>query len=220
MSAEIYLEGGGDSKDGRSRCREGFRKLLEKCDFTRRMPRLVACGGRNSAYDDFLQAHARARAAGTGYVGLLIDSEEPVANIDETWTHLHNRDHWETPTGAGNDQVLFMTTCMETWLVSDRHALASHFGQHLQATALPALDNVENRARNDVQQSLRHATRNCPGPYTKGPMSFEVLGTLDPGTMARHLPSFARARGILATKLPQARQPAARRRGRRIVVDE
>lgn len=101
MSAEIYLEGGGDSKDGRSRCREGFRKLLETCDFTRRMPRLVACGGRNSAYDDFLQAHARARAAGTGYVGLLIDSEEPVANIDETWTHLRNRDHWETPTGAG-----------------------------------------------------------------------------------------------------------------------
>lgn len=220
VSAEIYLEGGGDSREGKIRCREGFRKLLEKCGFTGRMPGLVACGSRNSAYDDFALAHARARAPGTDYVGLLIDSEEPVANIDETWNHLRNRDNWETPAGAGNEQVLFMTSCMETWIVSDRAALASHFGQHLQATALPALGNIENRARDDVQQSLRHATRNCPGPYTKGPMSFEVLGTLDPDTMAQHLPSFARARGILATKLPQARGPAARRRGRRIVLDD
>ena len=46
MSTVIYLEGGGDSKELRVRCREGFRKLLEKTVQGAQMPRLVACGGR------------------------------------------------------------------------------------------------------------------------------------------------------------------------------
>ena len=33
VSASIYLEGGGDSKELHIRCREGFRKLLENCGF-------------------------------------------------------------------------------------------------------------------------------------------------------------------------------------------
>ena len=42
VGARIYLEGGGDSKDGKVRCREGFSKLLRKCGLSGRMPRLVA----------------------------------------------------------------------------------------------------------------------------------------------------------------------------------
>lgn len=57
MSARIYLEGGGDSKAGKIACQKGFRNLLEKCGLQDRMPRLVACGSRNSAYDDFRTAH-------------------------------------------------------------------------------------------------------------------------------------------------------------------
>ena len=56
MSATIYLEGGAsgaDSKDLQIRCREGFRKLLEKCDYKGRMPRLFACGARDAAFDGF-----------------------------------------------------------------------------------------------------------------------------------------------------------------------
>ena len=138
---------------------------------------------------------------GTDYVALLIDSEDPVPNIDETWNHLENRDHWDRPRGAQNDQVLLMTTCMETWIASDRNALTDHFGQHLHAAALPALDNIESRVRDEVQSSLQHATRDCPGPYAKGPKSFEVLGKLDPDAMAQHLPNFQRARRILDEKL-------------------
>ena len=50
MSARIYVEGGGDSKDARARCREGFSKLLKKCGFRGRLPRLVACGGRTASF--------------------------------------------------------------------------------------------------------------------------------------------------------------------------
>ena len=70
-----------------------------------------------------------------GYVALLIDSEEPLSNIDETWDHLMRRDRWQRPRGAQDDQVLFMTTCMETWIVADYNALRAHFGQGIQRSA-------------------------------------------------------------------------------------
>lgn len=78
MSASIYIEGG-ESKEDQIRCREGFRKLLEKMGFARRMPRLTACGGRNSAFDDFKTAFARAAASHS--VAMLIDSEDPLADL-------------------------------------------------------------------------------------------------------------------------------------------
>ncbi len=77
VSARIYLEGGGDRPEGKARCREGFRKLLEKCGLTGRMPRLVASGSRNTAFDNFNTAHSK--ASGAEYVALLIDSENPVS---------------------------------------------------------------------------------------------------------------------------------------------
>jgi len=67
------LKAGGDSKELHSRCREAFRKLLEKCGFVGRMPRLVACGGRDAAYKDFVTAYSN--AAKGSYVALL-DPEE------------------------------------------------------------------------------------------------------------------------------------------------
>ncbi len=199
VSARIYLEGGGDSKDGKSRCREGFRKLLEKCGLGGRMPRLVACGSRGSAYDAFKNSHRK--VSGTDYVALLIDSEDPLQDMDKTWDHLKRRDSWERPQGAQDDQVLFMTTCMETWIVADLNALDAHFGQRFQPNALPPLHNVESRARGDVQMGLERATRDTAGPYKKGPKSYEVLSKIDPDTIEPHLPSFRRTRKLLGEKL-------------------
>ena len=199
MKARIYLEGGGDYKDGKIRCREGFRKLLEKCGFAGRMPSLTASGSRDSAYDDFKTSHAN--ASGTDYVALLVDSEDPVTDVDKPWAHLLNRDGWLQPQGAADDQVLLMTTCMETWIIADHEALTSHFGQYLQSSALPPLQDLENRGRDDVQTRLEHATRDCSGPYAKGKKSFELLGKLDPKAIEPNLPSFGRARKILDAKL-------------------
>ena len=199
VRATVYLEGGGDSKEAKSRCREGFRKLLERCGLTGRMPKLVACGGRTSAYDSFRTAHTSASA--TDYVALLIDSEDPLSDIEKTWDHLGQRDGWHRPQGSQDDQVMFMTTCMETWVVADRDALREHFGQHLQMSALPSLHDLESRDRHDVQNALTNATRNCPDPYTKGPKSFRVMGQLNPDAIESHLPSFSRARGILEAHL-------------------
>jgi len=202
VSAFIYIEGGGageQSKEVDIRCREGFRKLLEHCGFEGRMPRLVACGGRETAFDAFKIALADKHPG--CFLALWIDSEEPLANLEAAWEHLHQRDHWARPEATEDEQVLFMTTCMETWLVADRAALQAHFGNGLQDSALPPLNGLENRPRHNVQDKLLHATRHCSNAYAKGKRSFEVLGKLDPGVLASYLPSFVRVRRILNARL-------------------
>ncbi len=111
------------------------------------------------------------------------------------------RDAWVRPDGVTDDQVLFMTTCMETLIVADREALKEHYDANLQESALPPLANLENRARDEVQEKLSLATRNCKNAYMKGKRSFAILGRLNPETLRKHLPSFARARRILNQKL-------------------
>jgi hypothetical protein len=78
VSAHLYIEGA-ESKEDRIRCREGFRRLLEKMGYAQRgmqkMPRLSACGGRNAAFDDFKIAHKAAKPG--HFVAMLIDSEDP-----------------------------------------------------------------------------------------------------------------------------------------------
>jgi len=198
VSASIYLEGGGDSKDLHIRCRQGFRKLLENAGFKGRLPRLTACGGRDAAFDDFQTGHAT--KGDSDYVAMLIDSEDPLDDLEATWQHLHRRDGWDRPARATDEQVLFMTTCMETWIVADRKTLAEHYGSKLQESALPALHALETRPRQEIQEKLAHATRKCGNAYAKGKKSFELLGKLSPNEL-EHLPSFRRVVRILGENL-------------------
>ncbi len=198
VKAHIYLEGGG-GKELNVRCREGFNKLLKKYGFEERMPKLTACGARDTVYGDFQTAHSN--ASGQDYIAMLIDSEDPVEDVHFPWAHLRRRDGWDAPPGATDEQVLLMSTCMETWIVADRSALSSHYGQRLQQSALPVVYNLESKERHIVQNSLYHATRDCTGPYEKGKKSYELLGKLNPGAIEPLLPSFKRARDILDGKL-------------------
>lgn len=132
---------------------------------------------------------------------MLVDSEEPLANAESSWDHLKNRDNWDRPAAATDDQVLFMTTCMETWIIADRDVLKQHYGNKLQDSALPPLVNLEIRGRQDVQDKLCHATRDCSNAYAKGKRSFELLAKLTPSTLKQHLPSFVRTLRILNEKL-------------------
>ncbi|MGV3659743.1 MAG: DUF4276 family protein [Prosthecobacter sp.] len=203
MNAIIYLEGasrGPDSNELKRRCREAFSKLLERMGFKGRKPRLVACGGRNSVLDDFSIALRTSRG---GYVAMWIDSEEPMQDIEAAWKHLAevtSVDKWEQPAGARDDQVLFMTTCMETWIVADKNTLRSYYGQHLNESALPPTTDLERRSRHDVQDRLVRATQNCKNAFAKGKRSFEVLEEIKSEALA-DLPSFARVKRILQEKL-------------------
>ena len=194
----FYVEGGGDSKELQARCREGFRKLLEQSGFTGRVPRIVACGGRDAAFDHFKTAHSEGRFT---YVALIVDSEDPVADLEKPWEHLAHRDEWLRPKTASDEQVFLMTTCMETWIVADRPALTRYYGHKLQVSALPSISNLEQRDRHDIQHKLTRATRDCTNKYAKNKRSFDVFAQVNPGTIQALLPAFARMLRILNEKL-------------------
>ncbi len=205
MNAYIYIEGGAkgeDSKYQRIQCQEAFHKLLSRMGFTGRKPRLVACGGRDSVYDRFCTKHGS--SGDHEYIAMWIDSEEPMTDIENAWGHLRQVKTvtpWEKPSDANDHQVLFMTTCMETWIAADRQAMRDRFGTNLQENALPPLNGLEQRSRQDVQKKIAHATRTGDTPYKKGKCSFDLLGKLDPSTLKKHLPSFVRVDRILKEKL-------------------
>lgn len=203
----IYVEGGGDSKEMHARCREGFSKLIGKAGFAGPMPRVVACGGRQHAFDMFRTAIGKEQ----GFPILLVDSEDPVDPQSESshdtaaaWNHLQSRDSWTRPDGTDDDQAQMMVACMETWIMSDRQALRKVFGSRLQISALLPINDLEHRSRSDVQRALENATRNRgrDKAYRKGRRSLQVLAQLNPGTLI-NLAHFRRFIETLDSHLPE-----------------
>jgi len=200
VTVKLYVEGGGDAKSLHIDCRRGFSQLLERAGFKGRMPRIKACGSRNAAYDDFLTAHRQPRTQ--EHPILLVDSEGPVSR--DPWGHLSDRDNWSRPRASDDDQAQLMVQCMETWCVADREALRAVFGDGLVENALPAVNELEARAKGDVQDALGNATRSCGKnrKYAKGRRSFQLLEKLNPDTLRKHLPHFERLCAALDRLLP------------------
>lgn len=192
---KLFVEGGGDAASLKSACREGFSSFLEKAGLKRYMPRIVACGSREDAFDSFCTAFANGEPA-----LLLVDSEAPVASASQPgeanqkeardkwlpWQHLAQRkgDEWERPTGAEDLQCHLMTQCMESWLLADRATLKTFFGQGFKENQLPAAANpVELIAKAQLYESLANASRDCKtkAQYGKGEHSFKLLALIDPG---------------------------------------
>lgn len=198
---KIYIEGGGSSKEERTRCREGFRKLIEKSGFSEgRMPRTVACGGRSDTFRNFQIGLINRVQVSL----LLVDSEDPIADLtdevdnDFAWRHLKTRDGWNRPDGADNHQALLMATCMESWIAADTDTILEHYGAaQVQKNALPSLANLEIRNRHDIQDALAHATRNSKKSYQKGVRSFDLLAVLNPEILSAHLSQFRRLISVL-----------------------
>lgn len=151
------------------------------------MPRVVACGSRQRAYDQFCAAIDEAET--DSFIVLLVDSETAVAASDSPWEHLKKRDNWPQPSAAADNSAQLMVQCMEAWFVADRQSLGAYFGKDFKAAALPVRDDVETIAKRDLEQTLRQATTTCSkGPYRKGRHSFELLGCLDPSKVMQSSP--------------------------------
>lgn len=201
MTVKIYLEGGGGRKDPKNlkvECRKGFRLLLESMGYSGRMPSLTASGSRDNTFSDFKTALNNRKYT---YIAMLIDSEDPVADSERTWNHLRKRDKWNKPDNCDDETVLFMTTCMETWIALDRQTLKEVYGHDLQESALPSPVTIECKERHEVQSALMLATRNTTRPYSKGEVSFDLVGKLNPGVLEEHLVAFRRMKRILDEKL-------------------
>lgn len=184
MSVRLYVEGGGDSKSLRTACRRGFRLFLEKAGLRGRMPRIVACGPRNSAFEDF----SVATKSSSGTAVLLVDSEGPVSGVSP-WTHVATGDGWERPAGASEDQCHLMVQLMESWFLADPSALSEFYGPKFDPKALPAASMTESVAKTTVVAALRRATRHSTkGAYAKAEHSFALLGLIDPAKVAERSP--------------------------------
>jgi hypothetical protein len=186
VTTKLYVEGGGDSKALRIECRRGFSEFLKKAGLAGRMPRIVACGGRQNAYESFRVAVERTSIPSLPL--LLVDAEEAVEGEDP-WEHLRHRDRWERPSAARDDQCHLMVQCMEAWFLADRAALEHHFGQGFRATALPANPRVEEIPKTDLIEGLDRAARGAAhGRYAKGDQSFRILAHLDPAKVEAAAP--------------------------------
>lgn len=179
MNVKLYVEGGGEAAIQDEQCRAGFRMFLEAAGVAGKMPRIVACGGRNAAFDAFETA-MRSQTANDLPL-LLVDSEDAVAVGSGVWHHLRLRDGWQLPPSAAEDQAFLMVRCMETWFLADRAALESFFGQSFKMSALKAWPLLEDIPKLAVLAALEAATSECGKKrYKKGKLSYQLLGKISP----------------------------------------
>lgn len=143
------------------------------------MPKIMPCGPRNAAYDDFCTALKQ--TATNDFIILLVDSEAEVTPDDSAWEHLRKRDEWTKPRRAKNENAHLMVQCMEAWFIADRDSLREYFGQYFKPNALPARNDIENISKSDLEKALEKATTATrKGAYHKGKHSFDILAKLNP----------------------------------------
>lgn len=186
----IYIEGGGDTRRQQTTCRRGFSDFFKKLNIK---ANIVACGGRQFAYDDFCMKLKNIK--NNEYCLLLVDSEAPIKEGMNVWQHVFLRkgDGWEKPDKAIDKHLHFMVECMESWFMADKEALASYYGKNFNENALSKNTNIENISKQDLYNTLKISTKNTTkGSYSKGGHSFEILSKIDANKVINKSPSAKR----------------------------
>ena len=196
LGIKIFVEGGGDKKEGKAAIRQGMGELLKEVRNAASHKRLgwnvIACGSRNETFRKFIHEIEKLTS---GFAVLLVDSEDPVRQPPRL--HLMERDHWDMR-GVNEDSVHLMIQTMETWIVSDVNTLSKFYGNGFQEAALPSLVNLESRQRHDIERALKHATQGTTkGEYHKIRHAGKLLGLLTPTVIGTHCPSCRRLFDVL-----------------------
>jgi hypothetical protein len=178
VSTKIYVEGGGNEQRTIKACRIAFGKYFEKVVPAGKKPRIVVCGSRQKAFDDFRNSLGDSKYE---RILLLVDAESEVADGETAWKHLQRRDKWVKPPGVDEDSVQMMVQCMESWFLADKDCLCRFYGQEFKANALPSRKEIELISKKDVAVGLEKATKHTQkGAYHKTRHGFDVLATIDP----------------------------------------
>jgi hypothetical protein len=192
----VYMEGGGDSKEGKARLRQGMAEFLRKV-VSQKKPgwKVVVCGSRNDAHDAFLNANQTWPEA---FNVLLVDSEGPVSRPPST--HLKQRDGWNLA-GASEESIHLMIQVMETWIIADPDAVATYYDQHFIEKALPRAANLEGVEKERIYKALKHATaKTQKGEYHEIDHAAALLEKIDPAKVRRRCPSCDRLFIILTQR--------------------
>jgi hypothetical protein len=187
LKVKIYVEGGGQgahSSSLRAELRQGFQALFIKAGFVGNLPSVIAAGSRNDAFNDFKTAIGKAKE--DEMILLLVDSEDAIATSTK-WEHVKNRDSWDKPDKAEEENLFFMVECMESWFLADKDALKSFYGKGFKENSLPKTANLESIKKTAIITSLENATNNTTkGAYGKGAHSFKILAGLDADKVKEH----------------------------------
>jgi hypothetical protein len=175
----IYVEGGGEGKDGKALMRRGFGEFLgELCARARERRihwNIIACGPRNAAFDGFLTA---LRTHPDAFNVLLVDSEGPVTQ--PLWNHFRSKDGWNTP-NISEDHCHLMVQVMEAWFIADVDTLVRFYGTDFRRGAIPRQRDVEAIDKKRIERALRDATRSTQkGAYQKIRHGAELLRRIVP----------------------------------------
>lgn len=197
-TVKVFIEGGGDDNETRTNCRQGFSEFFRKLLPGLPMPRVVSCGPREQAWSDFQAALRDPQVTPV----LLVDAEAPV-HKESWWEHLKDRDRWERPKGADEEQVLLMIQCMESWLLADIDLLKSFYGTGFNEKAIPTTVDLADVDKPRLNAALKNATRNAKtkGEYHKTKHGLILVGKLDPGLLEQRAPHVGRLAAQLRTIL-------------------
>jgi hypothetical protein len=190
VKVTIYVEGGGNSSNTQSRCREGFAEYCKKAAPDRHL-KIVACGGRKQAFDRFRTEAGRTKP--DEFCVLLVDSEGLVKPNATPAIHLYERDKWDFAS-LPSKQVFLMVQAMEAWFLADRDALATYYGQGFRRNALPGDEHhVEAIPKDDLVRSLENASSNTKtkGQYHKTRHGFALLARIAPSKVEAGSPHAA-----------------------------
>ncbi len=176
----VYVEGGGDWKENKARLRRGFNEFLKSIVELARSKRIkwdiTACGSRHKAFEAFqiaLRTHPNA------FNVLLVDSESPVNS--EPRKHLKERDGWDL-SKVDEEQCQLMVQVMESWLIADIAALQKYFGKGFLSKSIPKNPDVEQIDKQEVENSLKDATRKTiKKGYDKDRDGSQLLKLISPG---------------------------------------
>jgi len=186
VSVKLYIEGGGEGRLLDTLFRQGWQQFFVAAGLADRMPGVVRGQGRTQTFDLFAKAIANPRS-GTLPL-LLVDSEDPVMAGHSVWQHLKARDDCDRPSGAADDQGFLMAQVMETWFLADRDLLRRYFGTSLRENHLRQWPDLEAVPKLTVFDALEKSTAGCQRHYSKGKVSYELLGRLNPASVEAACP--------------------------------
>ncbi len=186
----IFVEGGGDTGEGRAKLRQGFSRFFSalRQDIRSVSVNFVMCGAGSSTLSEFLAARSR-----YDFCAFLVDSEQVPAAAETPWQHLR-RTYTKPCEEPELPQCHLMVVQMESWFLADPDALADHYGKGFDRKRLPTPDKLEQLTKEQVTRALNEATDGTKaGRYQKIRHGAELLTKIDPVKVQKHAPSCRRA---------------------------
>lgn len=185
----IFVEGGGDTSDGRARLRQGFSRFFKEIREGIRSVsvQFVMCGAGSDTLNAFLEARTR-----HAFCAFLLDSDQAPAVTESPWQHLRRR-YTKTCAEPQPAQCHLMVVEMESWFLADPDALVRYYGKGFDRRRLPAHDKVEQVPKDQVRRALDEATEEtAKGRYHKIRHGADLLAEVDPAKVRQRAPSCQR----------------------------